>query len=136
MSKAKHGFTLVEMILVMIVISIGALGITRLFGNMGKSLSTNEIIQQATQYAQQCAEAVIAKQRDQGFSWFTNNTFSCGSNPTSFTLTTNPVGATYTGTSTSACPNGVSCRNASITATSTVNTALFSSVTILLVDYP
>lgn len=136
MSRTTRGFTLVELVLVMIVISVGAVGMTRLFGNMSKSLSANEILQQATQYAQQCAEAVLATQRDQGFSWFASNTFSCGNNPTNFTVTTNPVGALYTGTNVGPCPNGVSCRTVAITARSTVNTSLFSSVAILLVDYP
>ena len=132
--RPAAGFSLVELVIVIIVISVGLLGIASLFSISAKSLSTNEVLQQATQYAQECAELAIARRRNSGFAWFANNTFSCD-NPTGFTRTTNPVGNVYTGTSTGACPNGISCRNVNITVTSTTDTALYASITIMLVNY-
>lgn len=141
--RRTAGFTLIELVLVMVIISVGLLGIARLFGNTSTSLSTNEIVQQAAQYAQECAEGAIARRRDSGFAWFASNTFSCGGNPGNFTRTANPVGSIYTGIAVGACngndpcpcPTGVSCRNVSITVTSTVNGSLSSFVTLVLVDY-
>lgn len=147
--RRAAGFTLIEMVLVMLVISVGLLGLTGLFSNTVKSLSTNEILQQAGQYAQECAEQVITARRDptKKFTWFDTNTFSCG-NPSNFTRTVavSPlISATpnyYTGNNGTCnghtpcpCPNGINCRDVTITATSTANTALSSVVTLLLVDY-
>ncbi|MDO9449387.1 MAG: type II secretion system protein [Rugosibacter sp.] len=136
-ANRQPGFTLIELVVVMIVISVGLLGLTSLFSNTSKSLSTNEILQQATQYAQECAESAMAKRRALGFAWFASNSFSCGSNPDGFTRTVT-VGNTYNGTGTGSdpCPGGVNnCRNIAITATSTANTALSSSITVMLVKY-
>lgn len=143
MSRSARGFTLMEMVTVMVIISIGVLGLTRLFGSTRNSLSANETVQQATQYAQECSESVMTVRRNQGFAWFASNTFSCGAAPSGFTRTNNPVGATYTGTSSGACnghtpcpcPNTVSCRDVVITVTNATNTAYSSTVTLMLVDY-
>ena len=92
-------------------------------------------MQQAAQYAQECAERVMATRRNLGFDWFATKTFSCGANPNGFTRTQNPVGALYTGGGSSACPNAISCRDVSITVTSTANPSLTSAITLLLVYY-
>lgn len=125
-----------ELVIVMIVISGGLLGLSSLYSNTSISMSTNEILQQAAQYAQECAERAIATRRGQGFAWFATNTFSCGSNPAGFTRSAN-VGSPYTGTASpaTACPDGVSCRNVVITAISTANASLSSSITVMLVNY-
>lgn len=143
------GFTLIEMVLVMVVVSIGMLGLTSSYNNAVSSLATNEILQQAAQYAQECAERAIATRRQppdgtaNGFDWFATNTFSCGNNPSGFTRTANPVGAKYTGVALGACnghtpcpcPAGIDCRDVNITVTSTVNPALSSSVSVMLTYY-
>lgn len=132
--RRAAGFTLIELVLVMIVISVGLLGLASIFSNVSKALPTNEILQQAAQYAQECAENAIATRREQGFNWFASNTFSCGANPSGFVRAAN-VGATYAGSATSACPEGITCRNVSISVTSTANASLSSSVTLMLVNY-
>jgi len=129
------GFSLIELIIVMVIISVGILGMTSLFSNSLKALSTNETLQQAAQYAQECAENVMAKRRNLGFSWFATNTFSCGTNPSGFSRTQNPVGNLYTGTGTGACPTALNCRDVNITVTSTTTATLSSSITLMLVDY-
>ncbi len=131
--RRAFGFSLIELIIVMVIISVGILGMTSLFSNSLKSLSTNETLQQAAQYAQECAENVIATRRNLGFSWFATNTFSCGTNPSDFTRTQNPVGNLYTGTG--ACPTTLNCRDVNITVTSTTTTTISSSITLMLVDY-
>jgi len=135
--RRAAGFSLIELIIVMVIISVGILGMTSLFSTSLTSLSTNETLQQATQYAQECAESVMATRRNLGFSWFASNTFSCGTNPSGFTRTQNPVGSLYTGNGTGACPSTttLNCRDVSITVTSTTNAALSSTITLMLVDY-
>ena len=145
--RRAHGFTLIEMVVVMLIISGGMLGITSLFSNTAKSLSTNETLQQATQYAQECAERVMATRRNLGFDWFATNKIdaatqtSCSTNPSGFTRTVklNPLFTAtpnyYTGTGSTACPNGTNCRDVSITVTSTANASLTSAITLLLVYY-
>lgn len=135
--RRSNGFTLIELVIVMIIISVGLVGLTSLFSNTSKSLTTNEVLQQAAQYAQECAERAIATRRSNGFTQFkANGSFSCGSNPSGFTRLpndTNPdTGSTSTGTSSTACPNGIICRNITITVTSGT---LSSSITLMLADY-
>lgn len=138
--RRADGFTLIELVIVMIVISVGLLGLAGAFSNASSSLSANETLQQAAQYAQECAESAMATRRDLGFDWFSTNTFSCGSNPSGFIRTLNPVGAIYTGVSSGSCnshnpcpcPNGISCRDVDITVT---KGSLYSSISIMLVDY-
>lgn len=138
--RPATGFTLIELVIVMIIISVGLLGLTSLFSNTSTSLSTNERLQQAAQYAQECAERAIATRRGQGFAWFATNTFTCGTAPTGFTYSnagsTPPlVGSLYNGTG-NPCPSGtLNCRNINVTVTSTADTSLYSSITVMLVDY-
>lgn len=133
--RSNGGFTLIELVIVMVIISTGLVGIVKLFSSSVTSLSTNETLQQATQYAQECAENVLTTRRNNGFDWFASNTFSCGADPTGYTRTAAPVGAIYIGDGTGACPNATNCRDVNITVASTANAALSSSVTLLLVDY-
>lgn len=133
-----RGFSLIEVVIIMVLISVGALGLNSMLGTSMASLNTNEDLQKATQYAQECAERVLAQRRNDGFESFGMSIFTCnpsGDNPDGFTRTVNPVGASYTGDGTSACPNGMTCRNVSITVTSTNNTSLHSSVDLMLVYY-
>jgi prepilin-type N-terminal cleavage/methylation domain-containing protein len=135
--RPSAGFSLIELVIVMIIISAGVLGLTGLFGNASTSLSSNEAMQRATQSAQECAEAALAIRRSQGFSWFANHTFSCTTpDSNGFARTNNPVGATYLGTasSTDACPDGTTCRDVSISVTSDTTPAVTASITLMLVD--
>ena len=139
--RPSAGFTLIELVIVMVIIAVGLLGMTSLFSNTSTSLSTNETLQQATQYAQECAEKAITTRRSQGFSWFASNTFTCGTAPTGFNRTANPVSAICTSASVSpdcsTCPSGMNCRRVDITVSSTTPglTNINSSITLLLVNY-
>ncbi len=130
----SHGFTLIEMVVVMLIISGGLIGLTSLFSNTAHSLTTNELMQQATQYAQECAERLMATRRHNKFDWFVSNTFSCGGNPSDFTFAST-VSAIYSGDTTTACPNLANCRDVSISVTSTANASLNSVINLLLVEY-
>jgi prepilin-type N-terminal cleavage/methylation domain-containing protein len=135
--RRESGFTLIELVLVMLVISAGLLGLTKLFSRTSTALSTNETLQQAAQYAQECAEQVILKRREKAFLWADITPTMCDTNApltgTGFARTVT-VNGFVVGTSDppSACPNARSCKNISILVTKgTVN----ANVTLMLVDY-
>jgi len=112
--RAK-GFTLVELVMVILLLSIGATVIVAGYGQVARSLSVNEDLQAATQLAQECGEYVVAARRDNpliGYSGVTGANFCSGvPNPTGLSLTiafTDP----YRGV---ACPG--TCKLAAISVT-------------------
>lgn len=144
----QYGFSLIELVIVMIVISVGLLGLTGMFGNVSTSLSTNETLQKATQYAQECAEKVIATRRDDvlGFASTSISNTMCNTTAdtpagllpvmdTGFGRTVS-VGNLYSGTGTAPdpCPIGTdNCKNVTITVThSTLSPTI---ITLMLVKY-
>lgn len=133
--RSSAGFTLIEMVIVIVIIGTGLLGIVSLFSSNVRSLSINETLQQATQFAQECAENVLTTRRDNGFEWFANNTFSCRNLSANGFSGTAVVGDLYTGDGTGACPNSVNCRNVSITVANTTDTSITSVINLMLVDY-
>lgn len=145
MSHKPHpaGFSLIELLIVMVVISVGLLGLASLFMTSTTSLGTNETLQRATQYAQACAERALTVRRSQGFDWFatTGNTFTCDTLPSEFVYSnTSPdpplVGSLYNGTVGSPCPVGTNnCRDINIKVKSTADAALYSAITVMLVNY-
>ncbi len=77
MSPGRHilrGFSLIELVVVIVVVSIAAVVLLGLFGGIAKSLGSNEDIQTAAQLAQECSEHVMAVRRNpaQGFAAVTN----------------------------------------------------------------
>ena len=77
MSCARHmsrGFSLIELIALIVVVSIAAVVLLAQFGGIAKSLASNEDIQTAAQFAQECSEHVMAVRRNpaQGFAAVTD----------------------------------------------------------------
>jgi type II secretory pathway pseudopilin PulG len=129
--RRASGFSLIELVMIIIIIGIVSAGFVSAFSTSTMSLNTNEILQQATQFAQECAERAVAKRQEVGYSAFPT-TFSCSDPNADFTRTV-VVGNEYTNSG--ACPAGVKCRNVTITVTSTINHDLSSPITIMLADY-
>lgn len=136
--RRTSGFTLIELVIVMIVISAALLGMMATMGNATRSLSTNETLQQAAQYAQECAEKVIATRRDEGFTSTNLNTNICSTAnlpamAAGFTRTVTFQDVSGTGSGTDPCPSGTNnCKNITVTVT---NGALSSNIHVLLVTY-
>ena len=63
----QAGFTLIELIAVIIIISIAAVPLFSLFSQAGFSLLADEKIQTATQLAQERAEHLMAVRRNRGY---------------------------------------------------------------------
>ena len=77
MRPCRHiprGFSLIELIVVIVVVSIAAVVLLAQFGGIAKSLGSNEDIQAAAQLAQECSEYVMAVRRNptQGFAAVTD----------------------------------------------------------------
>ena len=138
--RPHQGFTLIELVIVMLIISAGLLGIASLFGSTSTALSTNETVQQATQYARECAERVIGIRRSQGFASASISSTMCNTTtdtpagqmpamPTGFARTV--AITTYNGTG-SPCPTGTAnCKDVVVTVS---KASLSSAVTIMLVN--
>lgn len=64
---AQHGFTLIEMVMVIVVLAIGSVALMDQFVNASKSYLTDESLQTSAQLAQDCAEQIMATRRVQGY---------------------------------------------------------------------
>lgn len=60
----QRGFTLLETIVLIVVVSAAASGLFVMYGQTSTTLITNENVQTAAQLVQQCSERVFAFRRD------------------------------------------------------------------------
>jgi prepilin-type N-terminal cleavage/methylation domain-containing protein len=65
--KSQNGFTLIEMVLIIIIISIASVPLFGLFSSAASSLLVNEKTQTAVQLAQEHAEFLLAIRRNRDF---------------------------------------------------------------------
>ena len=107
MRRPTAGFTLLELVAVIVLISVGLAGLASMFGQTGRALIVGEDAQAAAQYGQECAERFMATRRDLGFNHATITTTLCDPSPAGFTRIVTPAGLpTYTGTGTPCPPQG------------------------------
>lgn len=127
----QSGFTLIELVLVILMLAIAAVPLFGLFTQASASLLSNERLQTAVQLAQERAEAILALRRSQDFA-----AIGTGS-------TTDALGATYSGYSRTVmvsqpptgpgCPGGASCKEVVVTVADASTT--LAEISFLLVDY-
>ena len=129
--KPTHGFTLFELVVAMIIISVGFLGLARMFGDSIAPMVSAEDEQRSAQYAQECIEKILADRRSLGYSSAT--TSSCDGLSSMATGFSRSVATTsITGDATSACPNGISCKTMTVTVS---KGSVSATPTVLLVNY-
>lgn len=132
--RAAAGFTLIELVLVIIVISVLAVPILGLFGQIGTSLADNEELQTGTQLAQEKAEQLLALRRSDGYS---DAGLAIGA--TTETLTGSFAGYSRITTistiaaGTSGCPATATCKQIQVQVEKGGNT--LSTLYTLVVDY-
>ncbi|MHB8550215.1 MAG: prepilin-type N-terminal cleavage/methylation domain-containing protein [Acidiferrobacterales bacterium] len=133
MRNRSHGFTLVELIMVIVLLGIAAVAIISGYGQVARSLSTNANLQAGTQLARECGEYLIAQRRDNplvGYSGVSGSSFcSTLPNPQGLTVTvafTDPYGG-------AACGGISSCKLADITVTQ--GTQTLDSASLMLANY-
>ena len=129
-AAASKGFTLIETIFVMILLSIAAVAIINLQGNVFFGQSDNRDLQIGIALMQECAEQVVAVRRKSGFNPVTTSTCSALGNYGGFsapiiTLTADNAGA--------ACPTSGKCNQVVITLSK--GGSSLTPVTLELVNY-
>jgi prepilin-type N-terminal cleavage/methylation domain-containing protein len=123
-TRLNHrGFTLVEVIIVMVILSIAAVAIGKIVGGIFTGRTSVNEAQVRTQMVTECLEQVITVKRQDGFDELTNGARFGSNNCDSLSAQTgaNPPSVssvTYTG---SACPTGAICRVVTINAGPSVN---------------
>lgn len=106
----SRGFTLIESIIVVVVLSIAAAAIVSLQGNIFYGQSSNKDIQVGVQLMQECAEQILAIRRAIGYD---NVSADCsGMTIGSYSAPTFDI-APYTGTG-NECPLNATCKLVSI----------------------
>lgn len=63
MTRAHAGFSLIELVMVILIVAIAAAGIGGAYAYMSRSLALNEDLQLASQVAQECAEHILSRAR-------------------------------------------------------------------------
>jgi len=59
----RQGFSLVELVMVIVIVAIGVVAIGSAFAHMSRSLALNEDLQRTWQVAHECAEHVLSAAR-------------------------------------------------------------------------
>ncbi|MDH3326511.1 MAG: prepilin-type N-terminal cleavage/methylation domain-containing protein [Gammaproteobacteria bacterium] len=129
--KKHRGFTLIEIIMVMITVGIVAVPVVGMFGSVGKSLILNSETTEADGYVQACAEHIVVRKQNIRIALIDNTI--CSSIPTSATFTLNVI--ITNGAAHASCPTAIgtpTCVAAEITAT--VNGNVRSSAVVFLVE--
>jgi prepilin-type N-terminal cleavage/methylation domain-containing protein len=130
--KSQNGFTLIEMVLVIVIISVASVPLFGLFSRAASSLLINERTQTAAQLAQEHAEFLLAIRRNQDFDaaeLLSDTTEILSGNYAGYsrsTVITQPP-------SVPGCPLGASCKEVVVSVDEGGST--YADVTFLLVDY-
>lgn len=112
---AQSGFTLVESIVVLVLLSIAAVGIISLQGNIFYGQSGNKDIQVGVQLMQECAEQILAKRRQSGYASVDQNTCTTLGNYGGF----GTPSVTVTSDASAVCPSGGTCKKVVISVSKT-----------------
>lgn len=129
--STQQGFTLIELIMVIVVVALASAPILGQFTGVTSSLLINEEIQTGAQLAQERAEGILAVRRTQGYAAVPVGTVTdvLGGNYAAYgrTVTVNepPVGG--------GCAAGATCKEVIVSVTYTGNPR--ADVTFILVDY-
>jgi Tfp pilus assembly protein PilV len=109
-----RGFSLIELIMIVVLISIGMVGLMAMFGRSVGSLGTNVDIQSGAQLVQQCAEQVLGRRRQSGTGYALIDATVCNGLPSgSYTYSVTLVA--IAGSPAGACPDTYSCKEVRIT---------------------
>jgi prepilin-type N-terminal cleavage/methylation domain-containing protein len=109
------GFTLIELVAVIVVASVGMVGLATMFSNTNLGLARATDEQAASQYVQECAELVLQTRRDYGITSGRLVDTMCNASVLSGYSRDLRLPAVYTGNGTGLCRNGIVCRNVIVT---------------------
>jgi prepilin-type N-terminal cleavage/methylation domain-containing protein len=132
--REARGFTLIELIMIMVVLGIMGAFLASTMAQLPRGLEVDTVAQTASQLAQQCSERVLARRRSsapgQGYASIVIASDPCAGLPN--------LGYTVTGTvdlsgSDPPCPPLASCKQ--VTVTVTRNLVTVAKTVFVLVDY-
>ena len=127
----QRGFTLLELVMVIMLVALAAVPILGQFGQAASITLTDEVIQTAAQLAQERAEGILASRRANGYAGIATGTVNdvlggaYGSYSRTVTVTSPPSG--------SGCASGASCKQVVVSVDHGGRTR--AEVTLMLVDY-
>lgn len=131
----QSGFTLIELVAVVLVLAVAAVPLFSLFSQSGISMLVNENIQTATQLAQERAEHLLAVRRNRGYgdAELTTNLVEDlnGTNYAQYdrsTIITSPFAG-------NGCPGGAVCKQLVVQVSDDASGTVRSEVTFVLVNY-
>ncbi|HJX18205.1 MAG TPA: type II secretion system protein [Acidiferrobacterales bacterium] len=129
--RAARGFSLIELIMIIVAISVMGVFLTTTFSQLPRPLEVSEGAQTASQLAQQCSERVLARRRASGagLGFASIVTGTCAGLPTLPGYTVTDVVAPLAG---GACPALAACKQ--VTVTVTRNAATVAETVFLLVN--
>jgi len=126
-----RGFSLLELVIIIVILGIAAVAILSMFGQAAHSLAINENIQTAAQAGQSCSEHILATKRRYTFGFSLIDSAICDALPTPPGLTRSvTVTDPYTG---SACPGGTACMEVHIVISQAAKTLV--DISLLLARY-
>jgi type II secretory pathway pseudopilin PulG len=139
-----RGFTLLELVGVMLVVSIGFVGLADLFSNMSVGLTSAEAQQKTNHYVQACGELILQYRRDNGYCASSCSSVTVNGSSVTYLssgMCSGLVDSGYTinvqgyngSSSTGMCPSGYTCNDVAISATGPNGAS--SSATITLMSY-
>lgn len=129
-TKPQPGFSLIELVAVITVLSVASIGIAAGFAHLGRSQLLNEDIQAASQMAQACAEHLIASRRNNAYATMLTNCTALGS----FNGYGPPTVTTFAPAAGTTCPTGATCNGFLISASYGTNGAS-AQTRLMVVDY-
>jgi len=128
---SQHGFTLLELVMVIMLVALASIPILGQFSQVSGSLLVDEVIQTAAQLAQERAEGVLADRRAAGYvavpTGTTNDVLSGAYAPYNRTVTVTqpPTGG--------GCAAGATCKEVIVSVDHSGKTR--AEVTFILVSY-
>lgn len=131
-NRRSDGFTLLELIAVIVILSVAAVPISGLFSKASLSMLNNQRIQTATQLAQEQAELVLGRRRNQNFASIVPGNYPevLAGNYAGFNRTTTITQPVIPPTG---CPVGALCNL--VTVSVDAGGAALSEITFVLVNY-
>ncbi len=130
--KSRHcsaGFSLIELVIVIVVFSIAAIPLLGGFASVAQWLDTEQEVPIAAQLSQECAEHLMLQRRINGYASITSSSCNVLSDFNGYTRSLS-ITAPYTG---SPCPSGASCKLVAISIIKGADT--IDTDTFMLVDY-
>ena len=124
-----HGFSLIELLVVIILLSIISVALVGMFGQLAGKVDINHDINAAAQMAQECGEYLLAQRRENGFTMGGVTNCSALSSFNSNAPATVSVTDPYSG---AGCPATASCKLFNVAAAYDSGAA---SLDIVVVDY-